>query len=78
MRKLQCLLFLLKRSYICYHVICMTYNVNLLLLLPDNSSSLNFVHMILEDEKFGFEEAYMELFRHHPKEIVARYTCIRK
>ena len=56
----------------------MTYNVNLLLLLPDNSSSLNFVHMISEDEKFGFEEAYMELFRDHPKEIVARYTCIRK
>ena len=30
MRKFQCLLFMLKRSYICYYIICMTLLLNLM------------------------------------------------
>ena len=30
MRKFQCLLFVLKQSYICYYIICMTVPLNLL------------------------------------------------
>ena len=34
MRKFQCLLFVLKRSYICYYVICMTVPLNTYFLIP--------------------------------------------
>ena len=39
MRKIRCLLFVLKRSYICYYIICMI--VPLILIIPLNSTQVS-------------------------------------
>ena len=40
MRKFQCLLFVLKRSYICYYIICMTVHFKKLVLISKETEGV--------------------------------------
>lgn len=50
------------------------FTVDVLLLLQDNSFSLNSVRTISVVEIFGFLEEHTVLFRHQPKITVAIYN----
>ena len=55
MRKFQCLLFVLKRSYICYYIICMTVPLSFKCLLKSimKMQNLHKTKHFLRNRRFG-------------------------